>query len=77
MKTKTGRKAEIVFVSVLSKVLSLLINCHVHKFEIQRKREIKWLAGEAQREKERQRPRARDKKQRRHFFCWKNEMKIS
>ena len=53
---------------MLSKVLSLLINCHVQKFEIQRKREIKWLAREAQREKERQRPRARDKKQRRHFF---------
>ena len=53
---------------MLSKVLSLLINYHVHKFEIQRKREIKWLAREAQREKERQRPRARDQKQRRHFF---------
>ena len=36
--------------------------------ERQRKRESRWQASEAQREKGRQRSRARDKKQRRHFL---------
>ena len=35
--------------------------------ERQRKRESRWQASEAQREKGRQRSRARDKKQKRHF----------
>ena len=43
--------------------------------EGQRNRESTWQASEAQREKGRQRSRARDKKQRKHFFCWKNNMK--
>ena len=46
---------------MLSKVLSL--DCHVHRFGIQRKRESRRQANEAQREK-----RARDKRQRRDFF---------
>ena len=36
--------------------------------ERKRKRESRWQASEAQREKGRRRSRARDKKQRRHFF---------
>ena len=41
-----------------------------------RKRESRRQAGEAQREKGRQRSRARGKKQIETFFCWKNNMKI-
>ena len=40
------------------------------------KKEKKRQASETQREKGRRRSRARDKKQRRIFFCWKNNMKI-
>ena len=41
------------------------------------KKESRRQASEAQQEKGPQsRFRARDKKQRRHFFCWKNNMKI-
>ena len=44
--------------------------------EWQRKKESWRQASKAQREKERQRARKREKKQRRHFLCWKNNVKI-
>ena len=43
--------------------------------EIQRKKERRQQASEAQREKGRQRSGARDKKKG-DIFCWKNKMKI-
>ena len=43
-------------------------NLEYREREIQRKRESRRQASEAQREKGRKRPRARDKKQRRHFL---------
>ena len=51
---------------MLSKEFNL--DCHVYKFGIKRKRESMRQANEAQREKGRQRFRARHKKQRRHFL---------
>ena len=67
------RKAEIVSVSVLSKVLSVdkivvSTNLEYRARERQRKRESGRQASEAQREKGRQGFKARDKKQRRHFL---------
>ena len=44
--------------------------------ERQRKRESRWQASEIQREKGRQRSRARDKKQRRHFFVGRTTWKF-
>ena len=64
---------EIVSVSVFSEVLSLDLivmstNLENRARETQRKRESRRQASEAPREKGRQRYRAGDKKQRRHFF---------
>ena len=47
-------------------------NLEYRSGERQRKRESRRWASEDQREKGRQRSRARDKKQRRHFF-WKEQ----
>ena len=44
--------------------------------ETQKKRESRRQVNEAQREEGRQKLRASDKKQRRHFFGWNNNMKI-
>ena len=44
--------------------------------ERQRKRESRWQASKAPREKWRQRSRARDKKQRRHFFVGRTTWKF-
>ena len=41
--------------------------------ERQRKRESRWQASKAQREKGRQRSRARDKQHRRHFFVGRTQ----
>ena len=67
----------LVSVSVLSKVFSLdqfvrSTNLENGATERQRKKESRRQASETQRKTWRQRSRARDKQQRRHFFCWKN-----
>ena len=71
---KTKQKAEIVSASLLSKVLILAqINCHVHKFGIQRKRKTqktrKQVTGQRSsiRKRATERARARDKKQKRRI----------
>ena len=43
--------------------------------ERQRKKECRRQASEAQLEKDQQRSRARDKKTRETFFCWKNSVR--
>ena len=70
------RKAEIVYVSMLSKVLSLpgRFNCQVHKFEIKSKRQTApkkdKVSGRPAKlnEKKSSRDLEREIKKRRHFF---------
>ena len=52
------------------------INLEYRARERQRKKESGRQASEAQREKGRQGFRARDKKTKETYFCWKNNMKI-
>ena len=64
---------------MLSKVLSLdKLSCpQIWNIEQKEDREKEKVgASETQREKGRQGFRTRDKKQRRHFVCWKKNMKI-
>ena len=74
------RKAEVVTVSVLSKVLLklrlIVMSTYLEYRERQRKRESRRHASEAQREMERQTARARDKIQRRHFFVGRTTWKF-
>ena len=57
-----------VFLSITLRLIVMSTNLEYRARETQKKREIRQQASEAQREKGRQRLRAREKKQRRHFF---------